>query len=133
MATYYRRHDQSHNAHNWGSVDQRRAEPLQTLVAETPRERALTIVVPWSYHRCMSTVVKRSISLPSEVFAALENEAAAQGQTVSAALADAADQWLATRRGLRSVRAWERENGALTAAELAAADAELDGAGVARR
>ena len=81
----------------------------------------------------MSTVVKRSVSLPSEVFAALEREAKAQGQTVSAALADAADQWLATRKGLRAVRAWERENGALTADELAAADAELDRAGVARR
>jgi len=81
----------------------------------------------------MSTVVKRSVSLPSEVFAALEREAEAQGQSVSAALADAADQWLATRRGLRAVRAWERENGALTADELAAADAELDRAGVARR
>lgn len=93
----------------------------------------LTVVVLWSYHSRMSTVVKRSISLPSEVFAALEREAEAQGLTVSAALADAADQWLSTRRGLRAVRAWERENGALTADELAAADAELDRAGVARR
>jgi hypothetical protein len=81
----------------------------------------------------MSSVVKRSVSLPSEMFAALEREAEAQGQTVSAALADAADQWLATRRGLRAVRSWEREHGSLTAAELAAADTELDRVGVARR
>jgi Ribbon-helix-helix protein, copG family len=81
----------------------------------------------------MPNVAKRSVSLPSEVFAALEREAEAQGQTVSAALADAAEQWLATRRGLRAVRAWERENGALTLDELADADAVLDRAGGARR
>jgi Ribbon-helix-helix protein, copG family len=76
--------------------------------------------------------VKRSVSLPQELFAALEQEAGEQGQSVSAALADAADLWLATRRGLRSVRAWERDNGPLTAEELATADAELDAAGVGR-
>lgn len=51
---------------------------------------------------------------------------------MSAALADAADLWLATRRGLRAVRAWEREHGALTAEELADADRLLDEAGVGR-
>ena len=81
----------------------------------------------------MSSVVKRSISLPADVFEALEAQAAEEGRTVSAALADAADLWLATRRGLRAVRAWEREHGALTAAELEAADRELDRAGVGRR
>lgn len=80
----------------------------------------------------MSTVVKRSISLPADVFEALEAQAAEEGRTVSAALADAADLWLATRRGLRAVRAWEREHGVLTAEELAAADRELDRAGVGR-
>jgi hypothetical protein len=78
-------------------------------------------------------VVKRSISLPSEVFAALEAQAAEEGSTVSAALAEAADLWLATRRGLRSVRAWERQHGLLTAEEIARADLELDTAGVGRR
>lgn len=90
----------------------------------------------WSYHgrtmSSMSTVVKRSISLPADVFEALEAQAAEEGRTVSAALADAADLWLATRRGLRAVRAWEREHGGLTAEELAAADRELDRAGVGR-
>ena len=109
-----------------------RAQPL-LYGCWSMADARLTVVVLRSYHRTMSSVVKRSVSLPSEVFAALEREALAQGQTVSAALADAADQWLATRRGLRAVRAWERENGALTADELAAADAELDRAGVARR
>jgi hypothetical protein len=81
----------------------------------------------------MSTVVKRSISLPADIFEALEAQAAEEGRTVSAALADAADLWLATRRGQRAVRAWEREHGALTVEELAAADRELDRAGVGRR
>lgn len=80
----------------------------------------------------MSSVVKRSISLPAEIFEALELQAAKEGRTVSAALADAADLWLATRRGLRAVRAWEREHGTLTADELAEADRVLDQAGVGR-
>lgn len=81
----------------------------------------------------MSTVVKRSISLPAGVFAALEHEAAEDGRTVSAVLAEAADLWLVARRGLRAVRAWERDQGALTADELAAADRVLDHAGVGRQ
>ena len=80
----------------------------------------------------MPSVVKRSVSLPADVFEALEEQAAEEGRTVSAALADAADLWLATRRGLRAVRAWEREHGTLTAEELAVADRELDRAGVGR-
>ncbi len=110
-----------------------RLKPAVGGRCRVPGYKELTVVVLRSYHRRVSGVVKRSVSLPSEVFAALEREAAAQGQTVSAALADAADQWLATRRGLRAVRAWERENGELTADELAAADVDLDRAGVARR
>ncbi len=80
----------------------------------------------------MSSVVKRSVSLPSDVFEALERHVAEEGRTVSAALADAAGLWLATRRGLRSVRAWEREHGTLNADELADADRTLDRAGVGR-
>ena len=77
-------------------------------------------------------LVKRSISLPADVFEALELEANEEGRTVSAALADAADLWLSTRRGLRAMRAWEREHGALTADELAGADRALDRARVGR-
>ena len=90
----------------------------------------------WSYHgrtiRFMSSVVKRSVSLPADVFEALEQQASEEGRSVSAALADAADLWLATRRGLRAVRAWEREHGALSAEELAVADRKLDRVGVGR-
>ena len=69
----------------------------------------------------------------SDCFEALEQQAAEEGLSVSAALADAAALWLATRRGLRAVRACEREHGALSAGELAAADRELDRVGVGRR
>ena len=90
----------------------------------------------WSYYGRtipgMSSVVKRSVSLPSELFEALEHQATAEGRTVSAALTDAADLWLSTRRGLKAVRAWERQHGALTASELAEADEILDAAGVGR-
>lgn len=93
----------------------------------------LALVVLWSYHVPMSSVVKRSVSLPAELFERLESEAAKEGRTVSATLAEAADLWLSTRKGLKAVRAWERANGALTADELADADATLDRAGVGRR
>ena len=93
----------------------------------------VVLVLPRSYHLGMSTVVKRSVSLPAPVFAELEKQAAAAGLTVSAALAEATEFWLAVRRGLRSVRAWERQHGAFTAEELAAADRELDRSGVGLR
>ena len=81
----------------------------------------------------MPSVVKRSISLPSDMFAALEQQASEEGRTVSAALTEAAAQWLATKQGLAAVRTWERKHGALTTTELAEADRLLDEAGVARR
>ena len=80
----------------------------------------------------MSSVVKRSISLPTELFDALEDEATAEGRTVSSILSEATELWLVTRRGIAAVRAWEREHGELTAAELAAADEALDRAGIGR-
>ena len=95
--------------------------------------RRLALVVLWSYHTAVASVVKRSVSLPAELFERLENEAAEEGRTVSATLADAADLWLSMRKGLKAVRGWERANGALTAAELAEADSILDRAGVGRR
>jgi hypothetical protein len=75
---------------------------------------------------------RRTLAEVEHVFEALEQQATEEGRTVSAALADAADLWLATRRGLRAIRAWEREHAALTAEELAAADRELDRVGVGR-
>jgi hypothetical protein len=78
----------------------------------------------------MGRVVKRSLSFPPELFAEFEAEAAAEGIGVSTAMSLAAEQWLLTRRGLRAVAEWEAEHGALSAAELAAADRLLDEAGV---
>ncbi|MEQ1700051.1 MAG: hypothetical protein ABMA25_08075 [Ilumatobacteraceae bacterium] len=80
----------------------------------------------------MSSVVKRSISLPTELFDALEGEAAAEGRTVSSIVSEATERWLATRRGIAAVRAWERDHGELTQEELAAADDALDRAGLGR-
>jgi anti-sigma factor ChrR (cupin superfamily) len=90
---------------------------------------SLATVIPRYYHQGMSTVVKRSVSLPEHLHQALEREAALGGIGFSGAIAEAAAQWLLLRRGLRAVAEWEAEHGALTAEELAAADELLDGAG----
>lgn len=75
----------------------------------------------------MATVVKRSVSFPPELFEAIEAETKTEGIALSTAVAEATRLWLVTRRGLRAVREWEDEHGALTPAELAAADRSLDG------
>jgi predicted transcriptional regulator len=74
----------------------------------------------------VAAFVKRSISLPSDVFADLEREARIEGSTVSAVITKALDSWLRRQRGLQAVDQWEAEHGPFTAEELAAADAELD-------
>jgi hypothetical protein len=73
-------------------------------------------------------VVKRSVSFPSEVFAAVEAEARKEGVAVSAVVTAAAEHWVSIRRGLRAVAEWEGEHGAFTEQELASADRELDAA-----
>ncbi len=83
-------------------------------------------MIPRSYLEEVANVVKRSVSFPAEVFQALEEQARAEGVAVSAAITEAATQWLQVRRGLRAVAHWEAENGALTADELEAADALLE-------
>jgi len=74
----------------------------------------------------MASVVKRSFSLPAPLFRGIEDEARQAGIPLSAALAEAAQQWLTVRRGLRAVAEWEAEQGVLTDAELDEADALLD-------
>ena len=76
--------------------------------------------------------MKKSLSFPAEVWAAAEAEAAAQHTTLSAFVVEAVEHHAAIRAGQRAVREWEREHGALTAEELADADAILDRAGVGR-
>jgi len=76
----------------------------------------------------VANVVKRSYSLPAPLFRGIEDEAREAGIPLSAALTEAAQQWLTVRRGMRAVSEWEHDNGALTHAELAEADAMLDAA-----
>ena len=84
------------------------------------------LVVLRSYHEEMSNVVKRSMSFPVDVFEAVEEEARRDGVPVSAVMTEAARSWLTVRRGLRAVADYEAEHGAFTAAELKAADRDLD-------
>jgi hypothetical protein len=103
------------------------------------RERAagqdtgdIATVLPWSYYGLMGTVVKKSVSVPDVIWAAAEAEAAHSHTTVSALIADALENLLAIRAGLRAVQEWEREHGEFTAAEVAETDAMLDAARVGR-
>ena len=90
----------------------------------------LDAVAPRSYHGGMSSVVKKSISVPDDVWSAAEAAAEDEHTTVSALVSEALSNLLAVRAGLRSVRDWERDHGSLTAEELAEADALLTNAGV---
>lgn len=81
----------------------------------------------------MGSVVKKSISVPDHVWREAETAAAEEHTTVSAFIAEAIENMIRTRDGLRAVREWERENGALTAEELAEADAILDAAEAAAK
>jgi len=84
------------------------------------------VVAPRSYLVRVGNVVKRSLSFPSDVFEAVEEEARHQGVPVSALMTEAARSWLAIRRGLRAVADFEAEHGAFTPEEIARADKELD-------
>jgi hypothetical protein len=63
---------------------------------------------------------KRSISLPPDLAAAIDEAALAQGTTMSAWIADTAAHRLRLDAGRRGIAEWERDNGPLTADELAA-------------
>jgi hypothetical protein len=80
----------------------------------------------------MAGVVKKSVSVPDVIWAAAEDEAANGNTTVSALIAEALENLLAIRDGLRAVHEWERENGEFTPEEQAEADAILDEHGVGR-
>lgn len=70
-------------------------------------------------------VVKRSVSIDDRVAAEVEAAAGEDGVSFSAWLSAAAEHHLLIRAGLRGVRQWEADAGALTAAELAAGEALL--------
>lgn len=71
-------------------------------------------------------VRKLSIALDESVAQGVAQAADRSGVSVSAWLNHAAENELATERGLDAVREWEADHGALTDAELAAADKLLD-------
>jgi hypothetical protein len=72
------------------------------------------------------TVRKLSVALDPSVADAAAEAAEREGLSLSAWLSRAAEQALVLDRGLQAVGAWERDNGALTAIELADADKVLN-------
>jgi hypothetical protein len=72
------------------------------------------------------TVRKLSVALDPSVADAAAVAAEREGLSLSAWLSRAAERALVVERGLDAVRAWERDNGSLTDAELADADKVLD-------
>jgi hypothetical protein len=72
------------------------------------------------------SVVKRSVSIDSEVAAAAEEAAAEEGVSFSTWLSYAAERQLLVREGLRGVAEWEKSTGCLSADELAAGEILLD-------
>ena len=73
------------------------------------------------YHLPM-TVRKLSIALDNGTATAVQAAAKRRGVSVSSWLNEAAEHALRIEDGLRGVAEWEAEHGALTTAELAAAD-----------
>lgn len=67
----------------------------------------------------MAVREKRSISLPPDLAAAIDRAAEAEGTSVSAWIASTAEHRLRLDAGRRGIADWERDNGALTADELA--------------
>lgn len=72
------------------------------------------------------TVSKRSVSLDDLVAERVERAAEEDGVSFSSWLSAAAEDKLLLREGMRGVREWEAEAGALTTEELAAGEALLD-------
>ena len=72
-------------------------------------------------------VRKLSVALDEQVADAAVASAERHGLSLSAWLNRAAENALAVEDGLAAVAEWEAEHGALTAKELSAADAALDG------
>jgi hypothetical protein len=72
-------------------------------------------------------VRKLSVALDENVAEEIARAAERAGQSLSAWLNEAAENFLAIDAGRRAVREWEAEHGAFTAEELAAADRVLDG------
>jgi hypothetical protein len=68
------------------------------------------------------TVAKRSVSIENTVAERVERAAAEEGMSFSAWLTAAAEDKLLLREGMRGIREWEAEAGALTPEEVAAGE-----------
>lgn len=75
------------------------------------------------YHRGMAVRKKRSISMPPDLDAGIEEAARASGMTYSAWVAAMARREFLLQAGLDGVSEFERAHGAFTDAELAEAEA----------
>ncbi len=81
------------------------------------------------YHLAMTSVVKRTISVPADVFAAVEAEVA-EGESLSTLFSDGARLLLRQRAGERAVASYESEHGPISQEALEEADRLLDEAGL---
>jgi len=72
------------------------------------------------------TVRKLSVALDESIAGAAADAAEREGLSLSAWLSRAAERALLLDRGLEAVRDWERDNSALTDAELSDADEVLN-------
>jgi muconolactone delta-isomerase len=76
----------------------------------------------------MTSVVKRTISVPADLFADLEAEVTDQ-ESVSELFSEGAKLLLRRRAGQRAIAAYEAEHGPISEEALAEADRLLDEAG----
>lgn len=75
------------------------------------------------YHEGVAVRKKRSISIPPDLDASIEEAARASGTTYSGWLAATAHKELTLRAGLAAVAAYERADGAFSDEEMAEAEA----------
>jgi predicted transcriptional regulator len=74
----------------------------------------------------MGKAVKRSVSFPPEIDGALEREAEAMGESVSAFVTEAVRRALRVQAGLRACAEWEAEHGPVPPDITAWAEQALD-------
>lgn len=81
--------------------------------------RSLARVVLRAYDHDMERL---SLSLPEDLAVRIRDAAHAEGASLSAWLAHAAESQLLLRNASKAIAAWEREHGEITDAELAAVE-----------
>jgi hypothetical protein len=77
----------------------------------------------------MATVVKRTISVPADVFAAVEAEVT-DVESLSTLFSEGARLLLRQRAGVRAIAAYEADHGPISQTALEEADRLLDQAGL---